>query len=326
MLDVLKSGRSGDVVFFMVRNRQRERAYVVPTNVRNAATGRVRGPFGTLSTAYSALLTGEQRQAWIAAGSKVLSHRRLNQCGPLTGQQHFVGINSSRACIGREMLFWPPAPVAFGPNPAEALSLHYVDGQLRIELKFSGPVPDDIMVFAQAACSPGRKKWRHGTCLGLLPAPQNGTSEITEMYLEAFGEPEPGRKVFIRTRQQRDGWEDEAKDISELVPVNPRAAQSSTGIPPARIPLSTPCRTLVAVSAAHRLPTRRPPMHLPCHRPMQSPCTRGRYHTSTVALPLQHRSARGDPRSFRTLAPLPKLRPLPKPRPTRHCRGLWHGG
>ena len=78
MLDVPKSGRSGDVVFFMVRNRQRERAYVVPTNVRNAATGRVRGPFGSLSTAYSALLTAEQRQAWVAAGAKVLSRRRLN--------------------------------------------------------------------------------------------------------------------------------------------------------------------------------------------------------------------------------------------------------
>jgi hypothetical protein len=88
------------VVFFMIRNRQRERAYVVPTSVRNAATGRAREAFGALSKAYSTLLTREQQAAWIAAAAKVPSRPRLNQCGPLTGQQHFVGINSSRARKG----------------------------------------------------------------------------------------------------------------------------------------------------------------------------------------------------------------------------------
>jgi hypothetical protein len=42
MLDIPKSGRRGDVVFFMIRNRQRERAYVIPKSVRNAATRRAR--------------------------------------------------------------------------------------------------------------------------------------------------------------------------------------------------------------------------------------------------------------------------------------------
>jgi hypothetical protein len=72
------------------------------------------------------------------------------------------------------------------------------------------------MVFAQAPCSPGWKKWRHGTCLGLLSAPEDGISDITEMYLETFGEPEPGPKVFIRTRQQRNGWEDDGVPYGPL--------------------------------------------------------------------------------------------------------------
>jgi hypothetical protein len=266
ILDSPKSGRYGDVVFFMIRNRQRERAYVIPRTVRNAATKRARTAFGALSKAYSTLLTAEQQHAWNAAAAKVLSRPRLGQCGPLTGQEHFVGINSSQARIGRDWLPWPPAPVPFGQNPVEALSLRYVDGRLRLELKLSGPAVEDIMVFAQAPCSPGWKKWRHGTCLGLLPVPRNGVSDITELYLEAFGEPEPGRKVFIRTRQQRNGWEDEAKDVSELVPVNPLAAQSGTAVPPIAFLLPEPCRTLVAVSAAHRLPTRPPPVRPPCHR------------------------------------------------------------
>jgi hypothetical protein len=99
ILDCPKSGRSGDAVFFRVRNRQRERAYVIPKTVRNAATRRARAASGALSKAYSTLLTGEQQQAWIAAAAKVLGRPRLGQCGPLTGQEHFVGINSSRARI-----------------------------------------------------------------------------------------------------------------------------------------------------------------------------------------------------------------------------------
>jgi len=245
---------------------------------------RARTVFGALSTAFSTLLTGEQRAAWNLA-AKVLSRPRLGQCSPLTGQEHFVGINSSRACIDRDWLPWPLAPVVFGPNPVEALSLRYVDGRLRLELKLSRPVFEDIMVLAQAPCSPSRKKWRHGTCLGLLPAPQNGISEITEMYLEAFGEPEPGGKVSVRTRQQRNGWEYRDKDVSELVPVNRLAAHSTTSVPPARFPLPEPWQSQVPVSAAHRLPLQPLPVRLPCHRPMQRPCTRD----PTIPLPEGHR-------------------------------------
>jgi hypothetical protein len=92
MLDSPKSGRSGDVVFFMIRNRQRDRAYVIPKNVRNAATKCARTAFGALSKAYSTLLSEEQQAAWNAAAAKVLSRPRLGQCGPLTGQEHFVGV------------------------------------------------------------------------------------------------------------------------------------------------------------------------------------------------------------------------------------------
>jgi hypothetical protein len=32
-------------------------------------------------------------------------------------------------------------------------------------------------------------------------------SDITEMYVARYGEPRAGEKVFIVTRQQKDGWE-----------------------------------------------------------------------------------------------------------------------
>jgi len=99
ILDCPKSGRSGDVVFLMIRNRQRERAYVIPKTVRNAATKRARTAFGALSKAYSTLLTAEQQQAWNVAAAKVLSRPRLGQRGPLTGQEHFVGGSMARRLV-----------------------------------------------------------------------------------------------------------------------------------------------------------------------------------------------------------------------------------
>ncbi len=220
------SGRRGKHVFFMRGPKLCRRLYVVPRNVCTAARRRARGAFGAISKAWGQVLTEEQRRAWIVAAAKVESHPRLWQSGPLAGEMHFEGINSSRATIGREMLVWPPEPVVFGPNPVAGASISYVNGQARLRLKVSGPVTEDIMVFGQAPCSAGWKKWRHGSYLGLLPAPEHGECDITEMYVARYGEPEPGKKVFIRTRQQKDGWEGREQDLSALVPVsvpNPKA-------------------------------------------------------------------------------------------------------
>jgi hypothetical protein len=55
--------------------------------------------------------------AWNVAEPKVQSAKRLGQSGPLAGQTHFVGVNSARPRVGKEMLLEPPAPAVFGLNP-----------------------------------------------------------------------------------------------------------------------------------------------------------------------------------------------------------------
>ena len=170
--------------------------------------------------------------------------------------------------------------MAFGSNPVEALSLRYVEGRLRLELELSGTVTEDIMVFAQAPCSPGWTKWRHGACLGLLPVPRNGVSDITQMYREAFGEPEPGRKVFIRTRQQSNGWEDEAKDVSwcRLTPWQPRVGQAS------RLPIS-PWPPHAALQSPYCPAPARPPSPRPFACPATTPCPDRAQGTATIPPP-----------------------------------------
>src|ERR1035437_1324877 len=207
ILDIPKSGRCRQYVFYMMGRTLCRRLHVIPRNVRTEARRRTRGSFAALAKAWGTRLAEEQRQAWVVAGAKVRSYPRLWQSGPLTGEMHFQGLNSARARIGKAMLFWPPEPVRFDPNPVEGLTLIYEHGRLRLKLKVTGPVLDDIMVFGRAPCSAGRKKWRHGAYLGLLPPPAGGESDITELYVSRYGELEPGKRVFIRKRQQRNGWE-----------------------------------------------------------------------------------------------------------------------
>ena len=54
--------------------------------------------------------------------------------------------------------------------------------------------------------------------LGLLPDPQGGLSDITELYLAVFKLLPPGKRVFIQTVQQINGWRDLPKTISARIP------------------------------------------------------------------------------------------------------------
>jgi hypothetical protein len=220
-LDIPKSGKCGTTVAYESRYGHCLRQLIIPKNRQTFARQHVREAFGRCSRAWGKLLTQAQRDAWETAAIEVQSATRLGQSGPLTGQQHFQSINNARARIGLHMLLAPPAPVAFGPNPVGQLTITNGDAGPRLLLEVSGPVLEDIMIFGQAPCSSGRNKRRNVSYLGLLPAPQNGLSDITELYLAKFGEPTSGQKIFIVTCQQKDGWEGFHQQTSAIVPPKP---------------------------------------------------------------------------------------------------------
>ena len=165
----------------------------------------MRRAFGSFARAWGRVLTQAQRDRWDQAGPKVQSATRLGS-GPLTGQQHFQGINSARSCIGLPPLWEPPAPVVFDRSPVGQLIITNDEGGVRLRLEVNASVTADIMVFGQAPCSAGRRKRRNVSYLGLLSAAQDGLSDITAMYIARYGAPRPGERIFIVTRQQKDGW------------------------------------------------------------------------------------------------------------------------
>ncbi|MEI7935064.1 MAG: hypothetical protein WCK27_00100 [Verrucomicrobiota bacterium] len=236
------SGKIRNEVAYVSRYGQCRRAYVIPKNTWSPARDHMRDSFGRLSRIWSQSLTEAQRVAWCEAGPKVQSAKRLGKSGPLTGQQHFQGINSARARLGLEMLLLPPAPVVFGPNPVGQLVITNDDNGVHLLLNISGPVTEYIMVFGQAPCSSGRRKRRNVSYLGLVSAAQAGLSDITDLYVARYGEPAAGQRVFIVTRQQKDGWEGFDQETHEIVPDKPSAQQSAaTGALPLPVPMHKGC-------------------------------------------------------------------------------------
>lgn len=220
VLDIPSSGKRGTVVAYRSRFGLCHRALVVPANTQTPARQHMRRAFGNFARAWGGVLTQAQRDRWDEAGPKVPSATRLGS-GPLTGQQHFQGINSARACIGLPPLWEPPAPVILGLNPVGQLVITNDEGGVRLRLMVTAPVTEDIMVFGQAPCSSGRRKRRNVAYLGLLPAAQDGSGEITALYVARFGAPRPCERVFIVTRQQKDGWEDYDQQTTAVVPPKP---------------------------------------------------------------------------------------------------------
>ena len=93
------------------------------------------------------------------------------------------------------------------------------DGTVSLQLALSAEPVQFIVVLGARAQNPGVSYVDHYKILGLLPDPQGGLSDITELYLDAFKLLPAGKRVFIRTVQQINGWRDLPKTISARIPV-----------------------------------------------------------------------------------------------------------
>ena len=243
ILDTPRINKLGTTVAFQGRNGLCLRTLVIPKCTVTAARDRVWGSMAYFARAWSAKLTQQQQESWIVAAGNVLSRSTLGQCGPLTGEQFFIQVNLSRACIGLGPLWWPPARETFGPNPVGPLSVVNGPQGLRLLLTITGPVTEDTMVFGQAPCSTGRHKRRNVAYLGLLPPVTDGVSDITDLYVAKYGPLRPHTKIFIVTRQQKNGWEGPLKETNAIVPREAESPQSTVPSPQSEANGALPAKT-----------------------------------------------------------------------------------
>jgi hypothetical protein len=221
--DIPKSGKCGLTVAWRSRYGLCLRQWVPQKPGLTPARVEVCTHFGYNSALWSAKLSDEQQERWILAAAQVMSHPRLAAKGPLTGQQLWTGISTTRAVVGLpESLEVPPRPV-FGPSNLGPLTIENDENGPRLYVTVTGDLPEDIMLFAQAPCSRGRYKRRNVSYIGLLPPPIGNRSEITHLYKTKFGSPRAGQKIFLITCQQKAGWKGVDRETSATVPDPPSA-------------------------------------------------------------------------------------------------------
>ena len=222
------SGRAPnrDVVYYRIhrRNDQYARRYVLPLNPRTPPQRLMRAIVAALAKDWSgaahAGATGGLECLWresqqplaVGAGTDLGAE-------PLRQAQQHPGAHWPSERL------WPPRRAKFYRSPVAGLRLSRCEGRVRLELVVVGPVARDLMVFGEAPCSAGWSKLRHPVYLGLVPAVGGRAGalvercfDLTDWYVGRFGEPAPGQRVFIRVRQQRNGWESAQKDVSAVVP------------------------------------------------------------------------------------------------------------
>ena len=130
------SGRSGPFVYYMRNGRLCWRRYVVPEDPGTARQRRSRAAFRAASRTWSqgGPLTDKQRDAWYADGAKRQSRSRLAQSGPLTGQQNYIGRNSTRKQRDYQLLSRPPQRGQEKANPKRLKS------ELSVQVPKSQPI------------------------------------------------------------------------------------------------------------------------------------------------------------------------------------------
>ena len=196
----------------------------------------MRGAFGHHSQVYSHKLSDEQLDRWSLAAARVMTHPRLGEYGVMTPQQLYTSINSVRSRVNLSETLEPPAPVAFGPSVARELVIENTEAGVRLLLRIAGDLKEDVMVLGQEPCNSGRRKRRNVAYLGLLPPPINGLSDITYLYQARYGQPRPGKRVFIVTCQQKNGWKGIDREASALVPEPPKGHQATSEPENSQIP------------------------------------------------------------------------------------------
>jgi hypothetical protein len=216
-LDVPQAGKLGTTVNVKSRYGQILRQYVKPRDPKTPAQMTIRSNLGRVAARWR-VLTDEQRSAWTAGGRDAETQRRLGRSTFLTGCQFYIKINCARAAIGLEQFTEPPDLPEFGPNPVGSLSITNSRGTVALKLSVPKAPAEHTLVLGAAPCSAGKSSVRHFTFLGFLPEPTRGMSDITGLYVARYGAPPVGTRVFIRTQQHIDGWDDIPKQTTAVVP------------------------------------------------------------------------------------------------------------
>ena len=190
-----QSGRVGPVVYVNSRYGQIVRQFVPPRNPRTLDQQRNRSHFGAVSSRWRALAP-EQRIAWGIASANSYTVSRTGRRVALNGYNYFVRVNAARAHLGLSQFDLPPAvPAVPTFSPVAELSVTHTGDAVTLKVRVPSQPGQTTLVQGAAPVSAGVRCVQHFPLLGLLPAPVNGWSDITALYVARYGAPTVGSVV-----------------------------------------------------------------------------------------------------------------------------------
>jgi hypothetical protein len=215
--DIPQVGSLAEIVTYENRYGQIRRQKTIPRNPRTpvqmkwrAAFQRARRFWGTLSD--------EQFLAWEAAGQDRRTQSVLGRSSSLPGYLVSVSVNAHLALIDLPMVTAPPPIPRFPVNPVVGLLITRTGGTVSLKLQLSGKAGQYVLVFGARPQSPGVTYVDHYPFLGVLPEDEGDLVDITDLYVAKHGVPPAGKRVFIQTLQQINGWQDLPNILSSRVP------------------------------------------------------------------------------------------------------------
>ena len=217
ILDVPQTGTLGTTVSYQHRTGLCQRQLIIPRDPKTEPQMLRRKAFESAAQLWNSL-TDAQYSAWRTMAFSIRTNTRLNLSASLTAQLLFSKLNCNLAAIGLPMVPDPPALPEFGPNPVSGLSITNLAGAIALKLNLSAPLTQTVLVWGAKPRGSGARYVDHFTLLGLLPAPTLGQCDLTQLYIDKYGPPRPGSRVFIETLQQSNGWQDLPQRLSARVP------------------------------------------------------------------------------------------------------------
>jgi hypothetical protein len=217
ILDVPQTGKLGLTVTFPSRTGLIRRMKVTPSDPNTASQQTIRGNFTAAAHRYDTL-TEAQQNAWSTAAGQYKSKPSLGQSGPLTGFQLFVKQNAILALTGSEPID-APLPVPDFPDLApQSLVLTRQAGVLKIALTCPTAPGENTLLRVGAPQRSGVRRCPNLKVAGTVPAPVQGTADITALYVGQFGVPAAGKRLFVECEIAQDDWYGPKRTFTALVP------------------------------------------------------------------------------------------------------------
>ena len=214
--DVPQTGSLGDTVSYANRYGLIRRRKIIPRDPHTRVQADRRSAFQR-ARAFWGTLTDEQMLAWDTVARTRRTRTVLGQSTPLSGYLLSVKINVHLAMIGLPMAPSPTPAPDFPANPTVRLIATTAGGAVSLKLQVSGTPVQYVLVFGARPKGPGAWYADDYAFLGLLPAPDDVMADITELFVAKYGPTAVGKRIFIQTLQQIDGWQDRPKTVSARV-------------------------------------------------------------------------------------------------------------